>query len=673
MKISSKARISLLAIILLLVLIPSFITRVTNERGNDNVVVSLHYNDVANRYMGEELNEKLKEYYEIGVTKATVAEENINAMVARGAVTNIKYNVLRHKYDDESLELADIIDEKAPKTSYDSQLLITKDKATAQFISRSLSERLSDDEYRGFEANNGITVFCIYDGTLPVSEIVLGYNQEAIANLKALGFDVCLSVKMQNSAKTEYLTTLEELIKKHDIKYVNIRKSLKSPENPSDAKNHYENLSKIIQENDITLVVTENATQLSNEKPFGYDYIFENNNKHVIRAYETYDYSHADSTNYLFRYQQYLNSTIDRNIRFISLTTIYLPNTNFDHLTNYTLKAAETYINKITELGYTVNGDAPTFNYDINLTTVRALSAALMVLVVYLMFLIVTSYDNKKLTLGAVILAILALIASFAMPQSLLSLYPTAWAVIMPCLGMTVAFAFIKHFKNRMKTILMAVLVPLLVVAVMCLGGIVMASLLSGIDYYINNDIFRGIKLSLFAPILYSVVAYYWMFIKNDRNLISDIKAAAMYEVKVYWIILAVLIGIVGIIYIRRSGNVNTISSLETTMRNLITEHFAARPRTKEFIVGYPCLVLLVYYVKKTDLKLLQIILAAGGAILAASISNSFCHVFTDAATIYMRVVNGLLIGAVICVAVYIANLALVKFVKWVYNYKKEN
>ncbi len=672
MKISSKARISLLAIILVILLIPSFITRVTNESKNDNVVVSLHYNDVANHFKGAGLDEKLQEYYDIGVTTVTVAEENVNAMVARGAVTNIKYNVLRHKYDDESLELADIIDEKAPKTSYDSQLLITKDKETAAFISRSLSERIGEDEYAGFEANNGMTVFCVYDGTLPVSEIVLGYDESALEKLSAMGFDICLSLKMQDNSKTEYLDTLDALVKKYGAKYLIIRDSAKSPKNPLDSKEHYEGVTDIINNNDMTLVVMENGTQLSNEMPFGYNYIFDNSKK-VLRAYETHDSSHADNTKYLFRYQQYLNSTIDRNIRFISLATIYLTETHFEDLTDYTQKAAEAYINKITELGYTVNGETAAVNYHVNLESVRALSAALMVLVVYLMFLLVTKYDNKKLTFAAVGLAVLALLGTFVIPASLQSLYSTAWAVILPCFGITLVFAFIEKYKDTMNTILMAVLAPLVVVAAMCVGGMVMASLLSGANYYSNNDIFRGIKLSLFMPIVYSVAAFYWMFIKNDRNPISDIKAAAMYEVKVYWIILAAIVALVGIIYIRRSGNVNTISSLETTMRNLITEFFAARPRTKEFVVGYPCLVLLVYYIKKTDIKLLQVLLAAGSAILAASISNSFCHVFTDAATIYMRVVNGLIIGAVICTAVYVANLVLVKFAKWVYNYKKES
>ncbi len=668
MKLTSKILTGILAVALVISFIPSFITRVTNESKNNNVVVSLHYNDIANRYMGEELDKVLKEYYDLGVTTVTVAEENVNAMVARGAVTNIKYNVLRHKFDDESLLLADIIDEKAPKTSYDSQLLITKDKETAEFIAKSLSERLSDEEFRGFEANNGMTVFCIYDGVLPVNEIVLGYDESAIENLTNMGFDICLSVSMQDNASTKYLETLNSLVEKYNVKHLSIRKSLKSPEKPTDGKAHYEGISDIINKNDLTLVVTEDATQLSNEKPFGYDYIFENSKK-VVRAYETHDASHADESKYLFRYQQYLNSTIDRNIRFISLTTIYLLNTTVEDMTDYTQKAAKTYIDKMNSLGFTVNEETVDVNYTASLKDICARSAALMVLVVYLMFLFVTKYDNKKLTVGAFVLAILAFVGTYVIPQSLLSLYSTAWAVIFPCFGVTVSLVILEKFKEKLPAYLLAIITPLAVVAIMSVGGLVMSSLLSGGGYYFNNDIFRGIKLSLFAPVVFSLIAYYWMFVKNNRSLLNDMKAVAMYEVKVYWIVLAAIIGIVGVIYIQRSGNVNTISDFETAMRNFITELFPERPRTKEFIVGYPCLVLLAYYMKKTNFKLIQAVLVAGSAILAASISNSFCHVFTDASTIYLRVVNGLIIGAAVSVVVYIANLVLVKIVKRICKY----
>lgn len=669
-KFNSKILSAILILILVACLIPSFITRIESENANKNVVVSLYHNDLLNKLSDTAYAQALDDYFDIGVTNVSVAEENINSMVAKGNVTNIKYNVLRHKYDDESLELAHIIAENAPDVNYNSELYITKDSSCAEFIRKGLSEKYSDKEYTEISANNGITVFVMFNGVYPSYSIDIGYEEDKLDTLYKKGFDICLVLKMQDYEKTDYLNTLEELIKKYDVKYLSIRKSVRNPENEKDGKEHYERISKIIADNNITLVVTENSNQLSNEKPFGYDTIFDENNTRVLRSYETYDASHSDDTNYLFRYRQYLNSTIDRNIRFITLSQIYLPNTSYDDLNEYTLKAAQTYINKVTSLGYTVNDTTNENFYITNKSLINALSAAIMVLLIYLMLCIVFEIRNKAFSIVAFFVALLAIPATYLLvPSALISLYPTAWAVIMPCFGMTCVLYFIKRYGEKLSAPILAIISPILLALIMSIGGIVMSSLLSGIDYYINNDIFRGIKLSLFAPLLYTAVAFYFMFMQNKfSEIVASIKSILFYNIKVYWVIIAGVVGIVGLIYIRRSGNVNSISSLETAMRSIITENFAARPRTKEFIVGYPCLVLFVYYLKRTNIKLLQIILACGAAISAASISNSFCHVFTDASTIFMRVANGLLIAAPICIAVYIGNLILVKIVKLIHS-----
>ena len=74
--------------------------------------------------------------------------------------------------------------------------------------------------------------------------------------------------------------------------------------------------------------------------------------------------------------------------------------------------------------------------------------------------------------------------------------------------------------------------------------------------------------------------------------------------------------------------------------------------------------MLFVYYTKNVDIKLIKWLLAIASSILAASVANSFCHVFTDYSVISMRVVNGLLVGVVISVFVYVANLIVVKLCK---------
>ncbi len=670
-----KIIVALVALILVLAQIPTFAQRVKNESANDNVVVSLYYNDLKNKFPSDRLAELLADYKEIGVTTVSLSPENVNSMVARGDVTNIKYNTLRHKYDDESLDIARVIEENYPEVNYDSQLLITKSDYAAEFVLESLSSRYSDDEYVQIilEETPDTRVFCIYDGTLPTHDLILGYEKRDLDMLRDGGFDICLVLKVQNCRNTGYLDNIQKIIDEYNVKYFNIRDSIKVAKEGEDGSANYEGISDLIKNNNLTLVVTENTNQLSNEKTMGYSKIFADNSKKVLRSYETYDCTNADSTNYMFRYHQHLNSTVDRNMRFITVTQISIKNTDFDTLNGYTYKAAKEYINKITSLGYTVNGEVSEYNYDVNLTLANALAAPVMVLLALLAYMMLIDKENVKLTVAGFIIAVFAFAVSFVMPQGLLTLYSTVWAVIMPCFGMTLMFYLIKKLSGKLHTIPLILIVLAVLVAVMSAGGLVISSLLSGLDYHINNSIFRGIKLSLFVPIIYSAIVFCLMFVSSVDDITRDIKKVLFADIKVYWVLIAGAIGVVAYIYLLRSGNVNTISSLESGMRSFITEVFTARPRTKEFLIGYPCAALLVYYIKKTDLKLVQTVLACGTAILAASISNSFCHVFTDAVTIYQRVLNGLLLGVVVAAAAYILNLALVFAVKAIYRRAGKN
>ena len=150
----------------------------------------------------------------------------------------------------------------------------------------------------------------------------------------------------------------------------------------------------------------------------------------------------------------------------------------------------------------------------------------------------------------------------------------------------------------------------------------------------------------------------------EDVSLLKKLKEIMNAQIKVYWVLIFAVIAAVGFVYILRSGHVSSISDAESLLRNTITELMRARPRTKEFLVGWPCLTLFVYYMKNVKPKLFCIIFAAGSSILFASCINSFCHVFTDASIIFSRVFNGLFIGLFVSVIAYILNILVLKLIR---------
>ncbi len=663
-----------------IVLIPGLMLRLENESKNKNIVMSVLFNDLNNKVSENSIDGILKEYLDAGITSASVMEDDLNMLVARGDVTCIKYNVLRHKYEDENILLAEEIAKVCPNVTFDSYIVLIKRDDMMEKFKHHIGKRYTDEDcfYAGNIQNMDIYVF--FDGKKDLWDYSIGYDEDSIIKLKELGFEVSLIHKVKNYKKTDYIEYIDELVKKYDIEYLNLKEDAVTKKNSTADTNsaNYEGLAKIINENDMTLVVTENTDQLSNEKFFGYEDVFESVMKDdggtfkVMRSYETYDDSHATNDGYEHRVSQHFNSTIDRNIRFITVTQITSATKDFNSLAEITLKAAEEYIKKVEAQGFKVGDETQRINYFANGKLNYAACCVIMVMAVLLMLRAVFGKDFEKLTVFAIIISVIGFAATYLLYEplyALISLYPTVFCLVVSCFAMTMVLLFLKTFKDRMKLFPLTVSTLLIMLFSLFSGTVGMSTLLSGIDYYVNNEIFRGIKLSLLVPVAYTAVVFCIMFIKLDSNgLIKKIPVFLNSQIRVYWVILAGIILCIGSYYIIRSGNVNSISAFETLVRNKLTEMFTARPRTKEFLIGYPALLLLVYYVKKVNIKLLQWLLAIAASILAASVTNSFCHVFTDYAVIVSRTLNGLTVGMFVSVIAIIANLILVKIVSVFYK-----
>lgn len=651
-------------------LVPGISMRINSENKNKNITISILYNDIKNKVSAKKLSQVITEYKDEGVDTISILEDDINSLVSRGEVTCIKYNVLCHKYDDESMRVATAIAKNCPDVTYDSYILMAKKKHTREKLSYMLPRKFSDTEYAFAGELENMDVYILYDGRKELWDYAVGYDEKVIEELSEQGLKIALVYKVKNYSKLDYLKDIDRIVKKYNVKYLNIKEDSYEPDKADIIEENYKGIAKIINENDMTLVVTENTNQLSNQKCMGYAHIFDETmkdggSKKVVRSYETYDDSQADETHYEYRATQYLNSTIDRNIRFVTVTQIAEKKLSYDECADYTFKAVTQYKDKIEKLGFTVNEDTQVLDYTANRKLNSAACAVIMVMCALLILQMLTERESFAITMAAICISALAFLGTFVLPDTLLSLYPSMYCVFQSCFAMTAVLYFVKKHKSKMPFALLLLSSVALMVASLLIGAVGMGTMLSGIGYYVNNEIFRGIKLSLMVPVFYTAVVFYFMFIKNERSgMMKDIKKLLYSDIKVYWVILGGIVLAAGVYYIIRSGNVNEISSLEQAMRNAITEIFPARPRTKEFLIGYPALVLFVYYMKYTDVKIVKWLLAVGSSILAASVTNSFCHVFTNFTVIVMRTFNALLLGVIVAAAAFIANIILIKILK---------
>lgn len=669
-KIAEKFGIWIIVAAMFISLIPSAARRVTNEKNNNKVVLSLLYNDIKNKVSVVKLDEMMEKYKEIGVNTVSVMEDDVNSLVSQGELTCIKYNVLKHKYEDESIRIAKHIADKYPEVSYDSYLLMTKNERTKKKLDEMIPLKYSSDEYVRIEGIENMDIYAFFDGREKLWNFTLGYDRDVIEKLKNDGFNIALVYKVKNYSKQDYIGYIEKIVKDYDVRYFNIKAYVREYDKEDIIKANYNWIGDMINRNDMTLVVTENTDQLSNQKCLGYSKIFNTvmgskGSKKVLRSYETYDDSQDDDTHYDYRVNQYFNSSIDRNIRFITITQIAADGIAYDECADYTLTAVKEYIGRAERSGFIFGHEPSAFDYKTDVRFPSACSTVIMLLLVLKAIEMLFEFKNKKFEIAVLVIAALAFGATFIMPLSLVLLYPTFYCLVISCFAMTAMMKLCTVLGSRYKTVTEIFIAAALMLAILCVGALGMGAMLSGVDYYINNYIFRGIKLSLMIPLVYTAAAYYFASTKKKEreNLGAAVKKVLLSDIKVYWVLIGGFIGIIGIYYIIRSGNVNKISSLEQAMRTAITNAFPARPRTKEFLIGYPSLVLFVYYMRNSKIKLVQWFFAVGTSILSASVMNSFCHVFTDLSVIYMRVVNGVLIGAVLSVFVYVANLVLVRIV----------
>ena len=110
---------------------------------------------------------------------------------------------------------------------------------------------------------------------------------------------------------------------------------------------------------------------------------------------------------------------------------------------------------------------------------------------------------------------------SYLAPDGIVLLYPTLFAVIAPCFCITMVFIIIRALLSKLNVFMLIITGAAFTLFSLSLCGAVQSALLSGADYYINTLIFRGIKLSLIAPILYGAIAFGIIFCKKKNEKLS--------------------------------------------------------------------------------------------------------------------------------------------------------
>lgn len=217
-----------------------------------------------------------------------------------------------------------------------------------------------------------------------------------------------------------------------------------------------------------------------------------------------------------------------------------------------------------------------------------------------------------------------------------------AAALIFPVLSIAAVFD-LKNEKAPFATLSKAISMVMSSFFIVVIGALYITGALADTAFMTGARQFMGVKLAFILPLLGSGI--YWVL--NSEQFSDRKKLLALLNSPVTLAVLLsfALVGGAGAVYILRSGNFGIgVLDIERIARALLENMMSVRPRTKEFLIGYPALFLGAMYFLKGKRSLLWAFLIVG-TIGPVSTVNSFCHAHSPFIISVLRSFYGVLLG----------------------------
>lgn len=182
--------------------------------------------------------------------------------------------------------------------------------------------------------------------------------------------------------------------------------------------------------------------------------------------------------------------------------------------------------------------------------------------------------------------------------------------------------------------------------AITLAGAAVMVAALGDFRFMLKIAQFRGVKAMFLMPLLFvaAVTVIYAHSLGKPTKLRHRWRTMPPGG-KVLLILCALAIVV---IYVGRTGNfIIPVPQFEVQLREFLEVLFPFRPRTKEFVIGHPLLILGVG-LYGWGLQRLGLIGAVAGTIGQISLLNTFTHVHSPLIASLSRSLWGLLLGALL-------------------------
>lgn len=190
------------------------------------------------------------------------------------------------------------------------------------------------------------------------------------------------------------------------------------------------------------------------------------------------------------------------------------------------------------------------------------------------------------------------------------------------------------------------------------IGAVLIVGLLADNIYMLKINGFIGVKVAHMIPVV--IVLFYYFFLRDEKQKpVAKLYRCINYKVSLGFCAVALAAYFVLMIYVSRTGNeAVAVSGVEKWMRLFLDQTLYVRPRTKEFLLGYPCLLFMYRYgYKDYFLPLLAV-----GVIGQVSLVNTYAHIHTPLAYSLLRSLNGFWLGILIAITLVLLAGIIIHF-----------
>lgn len=632
--------------------------RVVIESKNSSVELAIDYSDVQKLSLREGISsdELLAKLKGAGITSIALTEDTLDKLELDGSVawitgyefeTLAKITKTKKKEKKSSPQVGRFINPsiktllRAAKGDPLSSYVIATDPASFRFVKNGLDIMIGKDRVKKVSSD----MLKVSDDEEDLLSLGIGIPGRKIDMVISKGFYVIPRIKNNYRLDGEKLSAkLEEL-----SSYGPFTKVVFDGEEVGGYRNNISSVAAALKEYDVDYGYVEMAEQK------GDSLLLKNMGSGIVRVHSIPEDEMQKKMTKAEALDRFERAVSERGVRVLFIRPFYTLQGPHKDLTTTNLSYINDIKSNVLKSGHTIG--AAGRPGPLRVKTGSLLLIALAVAAGFCL-LLSTFWDISVKAVAAVLsTAVFATVFFRYVGQWMLfeKLCALAAAIIFPSLSISSVFDLGKRTDIIFSSISRPVAMVLASFFISMTGALIVIGALSDSLFMLGAQQFIGIKAAFILPIAF--VALYCA-VKGSDNMKEKLLQWLNAPITGMVVMVFGVVAVAGALYILRSGNFGIgVLDSERLARALLENLMVVRPRTKEFLIGYPALLLGAVYYLKSDRKLLWAFLLIG-VIGPISTLNTFCHVHSPLLISVLRALYGVILGTAVGLIYYLVYLA---------------